>query len=229
MATLIVPWRPGDAHREAAWSLLQDRHRDAHPDWPIIEGRAPDGHWCKANAVDDALARCDDEVLVISDADVWTDELDQAVAALDYFAWAIPHRQVWRLARGQLEPTLNRNLLDRTPYTGYPGGGIVVTKRSVYETTPLDPRFVGWGQEDESWAIALIARHGEPWRGTAPLWHWWHPPQERADVRHGNPAGVELHRRYRKAERDPAAMDVLIEEARSCRRLSSTTTASPQS
>jgi len=41
------------------------------------------------------------------------------------------------------------------PYPGYPGGGITVLPRSTYTEVPLDLRYEGWGQEDESWAHAL--------------------------------------------------------------------------
>lgn len=212
---VVIPWRPGCPYREAALDIVTDRLVHTHPGWDLVLGHHVDGPWCKAAAIADALDRTGADTLIIHDADVWCDDLAAAVDALDSTTrWAIPHDKVWRLRQGQLEPTLDRSRLARSVYVGYAGGGITVLPRAVYDACPMDPRFVGWGQEDESWAKALFALHGPYWRGNAPLWHFWHPPQERANQRHGSPAGVALAHRYTRAERDPDAMAQLIEEAR---------------
>lgn len=210
MVAVVVPWRSGCPHREAAWALIRHRLATTFPAWDIVEGRHDDGPWCKAAAVADALHRTDADILVLHDADVWCDGTPDAVAALEAHPWAIPHGQVWRLAEGQLEPSTTQ--LAQKPYRGLEGGGIVAIRRSTYEACPLDPRFTGWGQEDECFALALRALHRPPWRGDAPLWHWWHPPQPRRDRRTGSNASARLHLRYRQARRNPDRMRALLEE-----------------
>lgn len=106
---------------------------------------------------------------------------------------------------------------------------MTVLPRALYERVPLDPRFAGWGQEDGSWADALTALAGPPWRGDHPkqplhpMWHLWHPPQERtfpagrsASRAIGSAEGLALRQRYRAAARaGPGAMAALLAEARS--------------
>lgn len=177
--------------------------------------------WCKAEAVADALSRTDAEILVIADADVWCDGAQAAVEAVQQgAAWAVPHGKVHRLTAQATADTLTTGTFDpdaecaERPYTGHAGGGIVAIHRTTYEACPLDPRFTGWGHEDDSWAIALRCLHGSPWRGADPLWHLWHQPQPRRNRRIGSEPSRRLHGRYKASRRDPDAMRSLIEEAR---------------
>jgi hypothetical protein len=89
----------------------------------------------------------------------------------------------------------------------------VVLTRGAYDLAPIDPRFVGWGQEDESWALALGCLAGPSWRGTAELWHLWHEPQVRQSRSVGSAASLALHQRYVRARRDPRRMAALVAEA----------------
>jgi hypothetical protein len=215
--SVIVPWQPGCPHREAAWGHLR-------PLWEavgeVIEGHCT-GRWVKADAVTDGLSRASGGILVIADADVWVDP-SEALASCD--TWAVPHMMVHRLSESSTERVLAgedwrglpldpSNSQDRKPYRGQIGGGVTVIRREVLEDIPMDPRFVGWGQEDAAWAHALTCLAGTPWRGTHDLVHLWHPPQPRRSRNVGNEAGRELYGRYQKARRNPALMQTLIEES----------------
>ena len=89
--SVIVPWQPGDPHREAAWTYLR-------PAWEaigeLVEGRCS-SPWVKADAIADGLSRATGDMLVIADADVWVDPTE-AVAACA--TWAVPHLKVHRLS-----------------------------------------------------------------------------------------------------------------------------------
>jgi hypothetical protein len=87
--------------------------------------------------------------------------------------------------------------------------------RDAYDRVPMDPRFVGWGQEDEAWGAALAAVLGNGWRGTTPLYHLWHPPQPRQNRAIGSQESRHLRGRYFKARRFPNEMDTLLTDARS--------------
>lgn len=209
MPVVVVPWRPDGGLRDAIWARLKARHVAAGR--TVIEGTCV-GPWCKATAVADALSRTDAERFAIHDADVWTEGLDKAFAAEG--PWAIPHRLLYRLAAGQHIPTTDRAGLDQAPYRGFEGGGVLVIDRTVYEDCPLDPRFLGWGQEDQALAASLRCLHGAPWRGEADLWHWWHEPQARRSRSTGSARNAALYRRYWSARRSPERMRALIEEGR---------------
>lgn len=213
---VVVPYRSSCPHRDAAWAWVRARYESTHPGWQIVTGDAPPGPWVKAAAVTDALSRTGADRIVIADADVWVDNLAEAVELLDEHPIVIPHRMLKRLDRPTTEAVLaGRNVphsYDRPPYIGRAGGGITVERRETWEQVPMDPRFVGWGQEDDSRAIALTAILGRPKRLTADMLHLWHPPQERKNRSTGSTAGRKLQRRYELAAHDPDAMRALLAE-----------------
>ena len=193
----------------------------SHPDWQVVTGTPPDGPWCKALAVADALRRADGSMLVLADADVWTDGVGLAVEAVRRGApWAIPHGLVYRLdgiATTKVlvgtSPSPSVGGLARQPYRGIEGGGITVLTRDLYEQIPLDRRYVGWGQEDESHGLALSTIAGRRWRGVAPLWHLYHEPMPRLNAHVGSAESRALHVRYQYAAQDgPVAMRALLAE-----------------
>jgi hypothetical protein len=223
---VAIPYRETDEHRRSAlaWVTTQWRRLGIEP----RIGQPQPGEWCKATAVADAIAGTTADTLVVSDADVWCDDIPEAINRVCNGApWAIPHHKVRRLTLEATSDVLNgRHPHEDMPldpfveglpgiaYTGVMGGGVVVCRRDVYEACPLDPRFVGWGQEDEAFGLALRCLYGPPVRLSAPLWHLWHPPQERLNRGTGSEAGLALYRRYAKAKRRPEQMRALIDEGR---------------
>lgn len=214
-AVVVIPWRGGCAHREASLGCVLERWRAAGFE-PVLGG-APEGAWCKADAVAEALSHAaGDDVLVMADADVWTEGIGQAIEAVASGApWAIPHAMVHRLTADATAAVLATGVLGgatvQRPYRGFEGGGITVMPRRLYEQVPLDRRFAGWGQEDEAHALALTTLAGAPWRGTAPLFHLWHPPQPRDSRRWGSVPSRALWQRYRLATTPQAMRDLLAE------------------
>ena len=215
--SVIIPWAPGVGcrHREAALAWTASKWVGTGHEVVVGENTGP---WCKAAAVADGLARATGDVLVVADADVWTPGWEGAVGrVVSGVPWAMPHGKVHRLTHAATQQVLDghepaRGMdLTQSPYQGWPGGGMVVLRRDVYVRAPLDPRFVGWSGEDESWAHALRTLAGPGWRGTAPLWHLWHPPQERMSRRWGSPEARELAARYVRA-RTFETMRALVDE-----------------
>jgi hypothetical protein len=229
---VLVPWHDhGDDQRRQILDHIIGRWGTTFAHWPLRLGAlTADSDWCKADAVEIALrAACpaDDDALVIADADVWADP-DAIIAAVHAVesgsvAWAMPHRLVHRLNAdataaalvGLDYPTAAATFgYDRQPYVGTVGGGITVLVAAAYRTCPLDPRFVGWGQEDESWGEALRTIHGHRHRGMADLWHLWHEPMPRMTTGIGNQHGMYVRDQYRRCNGDPARMRRLIDSGR---------------
>jgi hypothetical protein len=213
----------GDGPRADAWDAV--RTHLGRTGWEIVAGLSGEP-WCKAAAVADALAAVPDaDPLVVHDADVLVpaDALGLAVAAVETgAAWAVPHRLVHRygqrstrLLYGPSPSHMQEPTLERWPYDGIVGGGVVVLRRETYDVCPLDSRFVGWGGEDESWGWALRTLYGEPVRGDATLVHLWHPhatgiPSQRVPGRPARLESAQLRLRYRSALGDPARMRALV-------------------
>lgn len=214
---VIVPYRDGCEHRARAWDWLRARYAAEHPGWELLDAAGADP-WVKAAAVMPAIAACHADVVIVADADVWCDELASAVDEVQAgWAWAVPHRGVHRLTDTGTAALLAGALWEQQPlseraYLGLLGGGIVIGHRDLLLSVPLDPRFVGWGQEDESWGLALATLLGPPHRGRGPLVHLWHPPQPRLTRRVGSDTGRRLRDRYVLANGDPNVMRALLNE-----------------
>lgn len=227
-AAVVTPVGMGSIERAQAWSVVKRHLWDRG--YPVLTNPIDpyQQQWVKAHAVRAAIDAAnptvpDDTVLLIHDADVMVpaQAMTAAVQAVESgeYQWAIPHRLVWRLTRratAQFNETgfvPEAAELERHPYIGVPGGGVVVLRRDLYDRVPLDPRFVGWGDEDVAWGWALHTLAGAPWRGDDHLVHLWHPhaaPQQRHN---SDPEAVQLWRRYRAARDRPEQMAALVRHA----------------
>jgi hypothetical protein len=232
VTAVLFPWARGCPHRDAAARWVMGQWTRYHPRIPQMttgdHSKFAAGPWSKGRHLAALLDRAPDGIIIVSDIDVWTppDAIRDAVSAVQVGAgWAIPHGDVYRLTRqatdalvaderGLLLQRLADRDMDQPPYPGHPGGGIVVLPTATAREIPLDPRFWGWGQEDDSWALALTTLVGTPWRGRAPLIHLWHPPQDRRTRGQGSHIGVALYRQYLAASHHPDAMRALIAKIR---------------
>jgi hypothetical protein len=218
---VVMPYQAGPGRADLlhhVWNRLAD------DGWPVVIGAPRQERWCKATAVGEAIAQVElrahaGDVLVVHDADVIVDlaALREAVAIVETggAGWAIPHTHVVRLSENASEALLRGSpmaspSLARQPYVGVPGGGVVVVPLATYEDTPLDRRFVGWGDEDESWGWALRTLHGEPWRSDASLVHLWHPHAAPGARRNPDINANRLRRAYRAYREDPERMRALV-------------------
>lgn len=166
MPAVVIPWRGGDADRERALHFVIDCYRALG--WPVTIGGHTIGPWNKPKAIANAVAGTDADILVIADGDVLCDKVEEAVDRC--VTYVQPWRRIYRLSKkatdlvyaGADPKDIYRepDMLHRRVYGGVVGGGLLVCKREVYESCPLDPRFEGWGGEDVSWGHALQALHG---------------------------------------------------------------------
>jgi hypothetical protein len=216
--SVLIPFASDDPWRRRARAHVTDWYEAQGFD--VVEGTCP-GSWRKAVAVGDAARRASGEILVVADADCLCDGVAPAVAAVEADApWAIPHTLVHRLDEPATEavyagvsPAATTGRAQR-PYRGFAGGGIVVLPRDTWDRIPIDPRFEGWGQEDEAWAMALTCLAGRPARLAGDLHHLWHPPPERLSRHLGSATSRKLLGRYIQADRHQAAMRSLLDETR---------------
>ena len=215
---VIVPLHLECPYRERAWSFVQARFAVQHPRWRIVTASDDGQPFSKSSAVMRAVRDIDSDVIIVHDADVWCDQLQDCIDQLPTSRWAVPHYEVLRLSEYATHETYNHpedaqvDLVER--HRGVLGGGIVVMQRDVIDQVPLDPRFRGWGGEDISWGHALRTLIGAGWRGRAPLYHYWHPPAERLTRAIGSEESYRLTLRYCDASRNRDQMQLIIDEAR---------------
>lgn len=213
---VIIPWKPGCFYRYANLQFIVNWWKKFDIT-PILGELDEDAPWVKALAVANGLERSDAEVIVITDGDLYVPTVMTAVQqCLDGDAWSMPQREVARLSAASTSDLLrglgeHGYILDRNRYRSTVGGGLLVLRREVYDDVPLDPRFVGWGQEDESWGLALETFH-EGRRGLDDLWHLWHPPAPRKNRQIGSRESLALRNRYGHARNKPEVMRALLDE-----------------
>lgn len=157
--------------------------------------------------------------MIVADADVWCDGLQEAVSAVENgAAWARPHRNVLRLTERATTAFLAGEEVPpeytQPPYHGVWGGGYVIAQRDTLLDVPPDALFQNWGNEDESWAFALDTLSGPGWSGDADLIHLFHPPAPRWTRRRGSRENWTRYGLYRAAQGDRTAMRELVEEGR---------------
>lgn len=217
MISALIPWK-ADPNREQLRPWVLDRIRPFVDEIIIGEIR---GEWCKARAVEIALEDSKGDVLVIFDADLFYEDpkwLTDCLGSLYEVDWCSPHNIVHRLddsySTHQVMTGENPWKYPRKSHRARAGGGVTVLPRKVYEDCPMDPRFRGWGQEDDSWALALETLHGPGVQHDRPVWHLWHQPQRRINRRIGNLASFALFEHYEAAHGSPSEMRALIEEVR---------------
>lgn len=221
---VLVPYRGGEEHRERNWAWARDRYEQAG--YEVIEGTSDAEAFSRTQGILDARSRTDAEVLIVADADVWCDGLPALVAATTNLGWSVPgmlHRlspestvKVLAGADWRGLPLSDDNPQDLHPYKVHEAGTLLALRSDVFDACPPDPRFVGWGQEDDAWSMALRAIVGPPSRVNADVVHLWHPPEPRKSRIVGNPDNAMLARRYRMVRHSRERMTALVEEAR-CR------------
>ncbi len=219
--SVLIPFAGECPYRHRALAWVVARHAVRHIGWDLELAVVDADPWRKGAALGRAFRRTTADIVILHDADVWSDQLGDAVGAVaDGMPWSIPHSRVHRLDECATcavlegaEPSVTSGRAEPA-YRGIVGGGIVVLRRDVFERVPVDPRFEGWGQEDQAHALALTALAGPPRCFGGELWHLWHPPAARMTRRVGSRASRVLHERYRAARRDREQMEKLIDEAR---------------
>lgn len=218
---VVFPWRAGCPWRERARQWVQGRYTDLHPEWVQVLGTCnPDLPFNRAEAILDGARRVDADVYVVADADAWCPKVGRSVEVAVERGWVTPQKKLHRLTGAASERLMageTDGLHTIEVYTGHHAGTLVVLRADVLFDVPPDVRFIGWGQEDDAWRIALSELVAQPHRtaGGSDIFHLWHPPQERRNRVEGTEAGVALLRRYMDARKLGAAhVRAVLEESK---------------
>lgn len=220
--SVLIPYHEDSAQRAKLLDHVLKWWRQHMPaEWEVIIGGCDSEEWCKAEAYADALRGATGQYLIFADADVMTPGAPVAVQALrDGWPWARSHDLVVRLNSQTTEELIHNSpavswsaktfaesplCWEDWPYEQRAAGAGVAVQRDVYENVPHDPRFLGWGCEDEAWGIALQVMYGQEAKVRGmPCIHLWHPPQPK-ELRNGALKSQVLLAQYRAARHQPEA------------------------
>jgi hypothetical protein len=213
----LVPWRPGDPHRERSWALTR-RSWERHG-FRIVTGDTP-GPFSRAGARNAAAEAAGPwAVAVFVDADTIVRDagpVREAVAlATETGGVVVPHDQYVGLSAGGTRLVLAgreegwsmvARRKENSPL------GVLVIARPAWETLGgFDERFTGWGGEDGAFlraARTLVDVQRLP----GEIVHLWHPIAGDKLAKVKRPP--ELAFRYGAAEGDPVAMLAILAERR---------------
>lgn len=216
---VIIPWQEGCIYRKLNLDWVVACWEDLGYN-VVIGVQDPADPWCKARAVKHGLEKSTASTIAVVDGDVWCLKWDEAIdrVVVGEVPYVMPHSTINRL---EPEPTSAILMggddfsgpLIQPAYNAVLGGGAVILTRETYERCPLDLRFVGWGGEDEAWGIALRSYIGGGGvTRDSPLYHLWHPPQDKHNYRPGHDSPRILRDRYIAAARYPDTLAELIAE-----------------
>ena len=216
--TAIVPFRATCDDRSQAWDYVRARMHTSFPSWSIVEATHDGEPFSKAEAVMRAVYDNDCDVVVVHDADVIVDGIDDCIYQLTrHYKWAIPHLHVYRLTRDATQHLFRSGHVDGKEvveqHRGAVGGGVVVVDRDTLLSVPFDVRFRGWGGEDLSWGYAMRTLIGLPYRYSYPMYHLWHEPAPRMNRVIGSEQSAVLLQQYLDARNDRDAMQRIVDDA----------------
>lgn len=183
--SVIIPISLNDEPRAQAFHWIKKYYEKMFPEVELCIGVSNEKPFSKAKAINEAVKKSKGEILVIADADLFFDPslLKEAIQNLENRAWVIPFRTVLNISPESTKELLNLepqwpipiNLETRArPYAA--NGGINIVPRQHFEKVGgFDERFVGWGGEDDAFAVSLNNLCGYVKRLNGVLYHLWHP------------------------------------------------------
>jgi glycosyltransferase involved in cell wall biosynthesis len=229
--SIIIPFRDqGDRSRQLEW--LRRRYEALAPDFEVIvepdDGREP---FSKTIAVNNGFKKATGDILAVIDADVWVERqtIEEAASMIRSrrAVWVRPAATVLRLSEETTWGLIEQPADIDTPdflvsqcdaITQTVGLAFVVSADHFADLGGMDPRFRGWGWEDNAFNDAMRCLHGREVVFDRPLVHLWHPrPKDQNGRRvwaNQGERNATLGTRYKRARRDPAAMRKLVTEYR---------------
>lgn len=223
--SLIVPWKYTYG-RERIWRYL----------WPAWEAEGFEvvlaslsdfEPWCKGKAWAQGLQKASCEYVCLMDADCWVPALSDAVGLLsEGHRWVQGQDVVLRfdaattlrLLGGEIaieDAARLDHVWEEVARKSSAGVGTIL-RRADAEEIPLDPRFIGWGYEDNAWWEALTTMWGQPGRLPSSIcYHLHHEPQPDKDrVPSSKQPNWLLWREYVRANGRPQRMEAVVARAR---------------
>lgn len=215
--SVIVPYRPGDEHRERLWDWCRAWWATWFPDYQVIVADTDHDDFNRGAARNRAARHATGEILIVADADTIAHPpaIAAGVAAVEdnQAPWVIPYEQERYY---NLSESATRRRLQFPPDAACPIGepwdeddwehkitswaGCLIVRREAYWYAGGYPEFRTWGYEDDCFRAALDQLTGTHHRMDGFALHLWHPVTE--DQRFGNDE-IErnryIARQYRRA------------------------------
>ncbi len=227
MLSIIVPFRGDGGARDRNWDWCRRRWESLWPDAELVVSDC-DGPFARGRALNDGVRRSSGDLLLLADADGADDPgvIEAALGLVKSGNWVIAYSAVDGYQ--SLTEDATRRLLARSPEVplnlrpedvqqrchSY-SGAICLSRYAYWSIGGFDPRFQGFGYEDNAFQHALDTLWGHHVRVEGAHLHLHHPHVE--SDRFEQPFISDnraLSDRYAAADGDRAAMAALVAEHR---------------
>ena len=223
--SVLIPYRTDNGPRDIIFTWVKEFYRKLLPEAEICLGSCNTPLFSRSQAINDAAQRATRDIYVIADADIVynPDLINEAIKSLDMHAWVVPYSEIQYIREKSTSELLNTKpvwpielQLEMDSLSATAGwdikGGLIFIPRKFFEAVKgFDDRFMGWGGEDDAFALSVNTLYGPFERLTGSIYHLWHPPVKAA----GNPnyaANFYLYSLYEKACDNPSLMQQLISQ-----------------
>jgi predicted glycosyltransferase involved in capsule biosynthesis len=226
--TIIVPFRSDNGPRQKIWDWVKTRYQNLYPKWDIIEYDTEEKPFNRGASRNEAVKQAKSKYIVLADADVVPVDYEYLHVAIDMLEsgvnWVLPYDYYYNLNQQTTDLVLNESpnsIIDDDPTKDMCefwriqswAGLIVMRKQDFIQTGGYDPRFKGWGYEDNAFAIKNDALIGAYSRIEYPCIHLWHPVSEGSGFTNENiEENRALYKRYESASRNRAKVQGIVNE-----------------
>lgn len=193
--SVIVPFRPGDEHRDRLWDWCRSWWETWFPQFEIVVADTEHDQFNRGAARNEAARRATGEILVIADADTIThpEAVMSGITAVDInlAPWVIPYEQerYYNLSenatirRLQFPPDIVVPITepwdeDDWEHRITSWAGCLILRRDSYWYAGGYPEFRTWGYEDDCFRAALDQLTGPHHRMDGFALHLHHPATE---------------------------------------------------
>jgi hypothetical protein len=226
MISFLVPFYGDDPVRLRLLREVTRELRQWFPDDEVLVGgpgepsRAVTRNWLAQESSGDILAFVDADTIIpptqVRAAAKWITDGE--------VQWVLPYQSYYSLTEAGTAAFLHGDPSPETDYV-FPSpeapepsvGGVIMMTRSAFATVNgYDERFIGWGEEDRAFAMALSVLVGLERRISGLVYHLWHPAPESVRFHQSYfEHNRALCNRYREAYNghDVAAMRGLVTSA----------------
>lgn len=206
---IIVPYRPVDEWRAAAWEKVQEQWADFDC-FTVDDGGEP---FSRGASINQGIAQHPADLYVLADADtlVARAQVDRALKrAAAAPGLVVAFNRFVSLTEEGTRLILEGHRGSREPFIGWTAqntcSSCVALSHATWEASGgFDERFRGWGYSDNQFDAVCATFAGEPRRVTGTAWHLYHPPARTAP-----PENAAWFDEYRARCRNPEAMETYI-------------------
>lgn len=187
--SMLIPFRDSTGERSRLIKYLVPKWQAHMPDAEIIVASDDgDNPFSKTIAVNNAYKQATTDILIMMDADCWVQpnvlRKGADIIKKRRAPWVRPCNKVLRINKNKTDFILQQNYLKRFPHISKddcdritPVVGLVAmfTREGFEDIGGMDPRFRGWGWEDNAFNSLMDSVYGKHLLMNYPVYHLWHP------------------------------------------------------